>query len=279
MNRWRWLMEYFDLNQRERNGTLVLLCLIFLTVATLYTLHYLIPDPKVDFAGIEKEAAALRSYSDNTSSDSNVSRALLFDFDPNTATSSDLQKLGLSDNTITNIARYRSAGGRFYKPEDMAKIYGLGAEEMIRLKPFIKISSGRQSELIDINTADSIRLLDIRGVGPAFSSRILHLRTSLGAFVNKEQLKDVYGMDEEKYNSILPQVSLSRCRKKLWDINSATAEELKTNPYLGWKRANAIVQYRIMNGPFHSLDDLKKIYALDQNTYHKLIPYLTIKDQ
>src|SRR5215203_3253715 len=53
------------------------------------------------------------------------SKAELFQFDPNTLSPEGWQKLGLNHKTIATIANYRNKGGRFYKPEDLKKIWGL----------------------------------------------------------------------------------------------------------------------------------------------------------
>lgn len=45
---------------------------------------------------------------------------------------------------------------------------------------------------LDINTADSIMLIKIKGIGPALSHRILERRRELGKFENIEQVLDVY---------------------------------------------------------------------------------------
>lgn len=256
---------------------LALLSLLFIAILILYTLHYLIPSPKADFSLIKKEAEAFRN--DTTEGLAAAGPPTkLFSFDPNRATKADLKKLGLSDQVISNLLQYRMKGGRFYKPADIGKIYGLSEEQSALLMPFVKIEIEKATfQKVDINTADSLALLGVSGIGPAFSSRILHLRRILGAFVSKEQLKDVYGIDAEKYQAIAPQTVLSRRKINTWNINSADLQELRSNPYLNWKKANAIIQYRITNGSFQQPADLKKIYAIDDSTYRKLAPYITVE--
>ncbi len=47
------------------------------------------------------------------------------------------------------------------------------------------------------------------------------------------------------------------------NVNKATTDELQTNLGLVAKDADAIVAYRKQNGPFKTLDDLKKVPGVD----------------
>ena len=83
----------------------------------------------------------------------------LFYFDPNTIIVSEWKRLGLKDKTIKTIENYRSKGGRFYKPEDLKRIYGLHNDEYERLKPYIKIESNipkKTEETIALKSKDEI---------------------------------------------------------------------------------------------------------------------------
>ncbi len=71
-------------------------------------------------------------------------KADLFPFDPNTADSLQLQRLGLPPTIIHNIYKYRSAGGVFTKKEDFARLYGLTVKQYRELEPYIRISPDYQ---------------------------------------------------------------------------------------------------------------------------------------
>lgn len=68
-------------------------------------------------------------------------RAERFPFDPNTADSTTLLRLGLRPWQVRNIYKYRAHGGVYRKPEDFARLYGLTAGQYRELEPYIRISS------------------------------------------------------------------------------------------------------------------------------------------
>lgn len=62
-----------------------------------------------------------------------------FPFDPNTADSTTLLRLGLSPWQVRSIYRYRAKGGRWHRPEDFKRTPGMTPELWNRLSPMIRI--------------------------------------------------------------------------------------------------------------------------------------------
>ncbi len=60
--------------------------------------------------------------------------------------------------------------------------------------------------MIELNTADTTTLKQLRGIGSILSLRIIKYRKKIGGFTHKEQLKNIYGLSEETYQNILPHV-------------------------------------------------------------------------
>lgn len=156
----------------------------------------------------------------------------LFTFDPNTADSTQLLRLGLQPWQVRNIYKYRAAGGRYRKPSDFARLYGLTAEQYRKLLPYISIqpeqmaadvygedpSSTQPStssaatqvkrdtllfpnklkagETVNINTADTTLLKRIPGIGSYFAKRIVAHRQRLGGLHSPSQLLEIDGFPE-----------------------------------------------------------------------------------
>ena len=61
----------------------------------------------------------------------------LFPFDPNTADSTQLLKLGLQSWQVRSIYRFRAKGGIFREKTDFARLYGLTKKQYEVLAPYI----------------------------------------------------------------------------------------------------------------------------------------------
>ena len=217
-----------------------------------------------------------------------------FPFDPNSADEQTFIKLGLQKRTVRSILNFREKGGKFRTKSDFAKIYSWEDIEYERLSEFIQLPDSLEKKLpaerkfekkpkelpsaTDVNTARAEDFQKLPGIGPSFAERIVKYRNSMGGFVKIEQMADVYGFPDSTYQKISPYLRCSASAVKKININTATAEELKTHPYIKWKHANAIVKYRTANGPYKSVETLRTIQEFDdaEGTYWKIKPYLSI---
>ena len=60
------------------------------------------------------------------------------------------------------------------------------------------------------------------------------------------------------------------------NLNTATKDELETVKGVGPKKAEAIIAYREKNGPFKTVDDLKKVNGFGDKTVAKIRSELTV---
>lgn len=131
--------------------------------------------------------------------------------------------------------------------------------------------------IVELNSADSAKLTGLNGIGRSFARRIVNYRNRLGGFVNKEQLKEVYGMDDDRYAGMQAQVSVDPSQIKKIQINKVDFDELKHFPYLTFKQMNAIVQFREQHGDYTSLNDMRNIAILNDEILRKIGPYIDFK--
>lgn len=64
------------------------------------------------------------------------------------------------------------------------------------------------NNLISINNADIDSLVTLPGIGNSIASRIIEYREKYGNFVNLDELKNVKGIGEKKFNKIKPYICL-----------------------------------------------------------------------
>ncbi len=218
-----------------------------------------------------------------------------FYFDPNTLSAEGWQRLGLSARASKTIMNYRSKGGRFYKPEDLKKIWGLPPGFYERVAGYIRVpqqgqkkspltykpepgarQEKRNMSIADVNAADTSALIALPGIGSKLASRIIAFRDRLGGFYTVSQVAETYGLADSVFQKIEPFLQVDAAGIRKLNINTATNEELKLHPYIRWNLANAIVAYRAHHGDFKDLNDLKKIMLVDEQTFEKIRHYLQL---
>ncbi len=302
------IKDYFSFTKSEKRGVIVLLVVLLLILFSFPFVDYLKQQNTPDFTAYENAILAFEKELNEQENkqkqgyqqkDKQALAITLFDFNPNTISDDEWKQLGFRDWQIKIINNYKAKGGNWRTKADVKKIYGISDKHYELLFPYIllpetiektnnqyekpskksfenKFEKKDYSQKIDINTADSAMLTNIKGIGPAYSSRIIKYRDLLGGFIAKEQLKEVWGLTEETYQMALPQIVVSDKIQKI-NINKATADALKQHPYINWKIANAIEKYRKANGNYKSLADLNKLHLLDKATIEKISPYLTVE--
>lgn len=273
--------NYISLTKKDWNGITVLLVLIALALAAPYVYQWLAKDniikPKEFNAAVAQlnKANKLSIIKDSTGK----AGVALFKFNPNNATTGQLEQLGLTVHQANTIKNYTAKGGRFYHASDLKKIYGITDSDYMHLAPYINIPEGsiKPKIVIELNLSDSAGLTTVEGIGPAFAKRILSYRERLGGFIHKEQLKEVFGVDELKYKEIAPQVKVDSGRIRKININTISFDKLRLMPYLNYKQVNALVEYRKQHGDYIAINDLKNIAIIDEQILRKIEPYIIFK--
>ncbi|UIR57147.1 helix-hairpin-helix domain-containing protein [Sphingobacterium sp. SRCM116780] len=307
----REFFKYFNFSRAEQNGLFVLFILILLLFSFPYILNIFNP---TDFDAYKIQAFEQKDSDTITfektkkqgfTSDRSQAPAHhlepispTFRFDPNTLDDAGWLGLGFTEKQIKVINNYRNKGGRFYKKEDLSKIYSISTIQYKRLESFIEIESSDPSDnkqegglpnqntkfqnnkfvqtIVDINTGDTTAFIKLKGIGSSYARRIVKYRESLGGYIRVEQIKEIYGLPPETFESILPYLKISANPpiSKL-QINEIDSKSLAKHPYISDKQAIAIVNYRLQHGNYRNLDDLSKVALVDDDLLRKLAAYLT----
>ena len=316
MKRKEWVTEYFHFSRRDRLAILFLLVLTLIIYLLPKIVRPVPPPVKADTAWMAavkeleeleaengerekgKEKKYYRRQGSYEQTENTVSRPVeLFYFDPNTLSADGWRRLGLREKTIQTIERYRNKGGRFRQASDLERIYGLFPDEYERLAPWVQIAVEPETQtekkdrvieksadrrkpvinIIDINTADTADFISLPGIGSKLAGRIVNFRDKLGGFYAVGQLAETFGLPDSTFQKIRPWLKLDSPLLRKININSASLEELKAHPYIRYTLARPLLAYRTEHGRFAKPEDLKKIAAVSEEVYQKLIPYLSVE--
>lgn len=209
-------------------------------------------------------------------------------FDPNDYTSGDWIKLGLSEKQVAVVMKFTSRG--VFSNEDLKKIFVIPEGLFNKIKdstyyPQKETLSKIERELnqdrptavlIDLNKSSVEDFTKINGIGPFYAKQIIRYREQLGGYHSKEQLLEVWKMNLETYEKLKDYIFIQKGVINKISLNSTNINELNNHPYLNWNQANSIIKMKEQRGGFKSISDIKESILIDEETFEKLVPYLTL---
>jgi DNA uptake protein ComE-like DNA-binding protein len=129
---------------------------------------------------------------------------------------------------------------------------------------------------VELNSADTFELQQLRGIGPGFARRIVNYRERLRGFSDKCQVLEVFGMDTARYRLIEKNLRVNPDSIHPFDLNTATFKELLHHPYFPFATTKNIMIYRQKNKKFKTLDELKGIEGINDSLFRRMILYLRL---
>jgi len=146
--------------------------------------------------------------------------------------------------------------------------------------------SGRASQhqlmpvlIVDINTADTLELQRLKGIGPSYARRIVQYRNKLGGFLDVRQVLEVWGMDSVHYNLIRQNIKITTDTVRKIDLNTVTFKELLKHPYFPYELTRSLVLYRQKNKIIRTVEELKKVEGVNDSVFGKIRPYVKINSE
>lgn len=231
-------------------------------------------------------------------------------FDPNTADSSTLVRVGLRPWQARNLLKYREKGGRYRKAEDMKRLYGMTDSLYALLAPYIVIAADstrtdslrrdtlpytlphhtayKRDTVLNLRTADTATLRRIRGIGTYTAREIVRYRTRLGGYMHVEQLMEIRAVRQAvarqaERDSLYTQDSLLRhffidsAIVVQIPVNHATVEQLQRHPYLSFTQAKAIYGQRRRHIHIDTAEELQTLVCMDSVQWQRVVPYLSFE--
>jgi DNA uptake protein ComE-like DNA-binding protein len=303
----QFIRDYLTFNKRERNGLFVLITIITLMLVYLGISPNFSSSQTVDFSQFEKDIKQFNASSERVPllsssgdeaevnqyevkpTDSNIER---FDFDPNHLSIEEWKRLGLNDKQIKVIQNYEAKGGKFLNKNDLKKMYCIPEKQYLSLESYISIpetennfhpfpknkneSLKPKKIILELNSADSLHLISLNGIGGFYAHAILKYKAQLGGFYSTKQLLEIWKFDENKLISIENKITIDTTQIKKININSCDGKQLK-HPYLKWSQVNGVINYRNKHGRFQSVVQIKNTDLIDETTFGKISHYLIVE--
>ena len=228
-----------------------------------------------------------------------------FAFDPNTVSSQDLERLGLSPKQASAFISYRSKakyGRAFRKPEDIRRLSTMSDQQKDHLVGLAiippeeeKPKAPAQRFAFDPNTIspDSLQLLGF----PAWQAKALvrYRGDREITFRRPTDLRRVGALDSALVEEVLELVRIAPATSPAparspetyaytpkppppppasFDINSTDTIAWRSLPGIGAYRAKRIVRYRDALGGFSSIKQVAETRGLPDSTFQAILKYL-----
>jgi competence protein ComEA len=296
------LFNFFHFNKQERNGIFVLCIIIMVLIFVRLSMPYFTGDSdsielislNVQPALTDEKIQEQTPFTKKEQKEHKIS-GQRFVFNPNTITEADAQKLGFSKKLCSTLVNFRNKGGKFFKPDDLKKLYGLSPELYEQIESYILIPNTKSAyrhdsvfahaprvyekktttkEPVEINSADSLSIVFLKGIGPGFTKRIIKYRTMLGGFHSINQLKEVYGMTDSVFVLLSAQIKLDANNITKLPINAIDFNSLRRHPYFNFQLAQAVINYRNKHGKL-SKEDIVGLGVFSEEKLKLILPYLS----
>jgi len=280
------IKDYFQFNKKERNGILLLSCLLLLLILFYQFSHLLKQESRTDFSSFEKALAELEYEQEPTIEKQKDS---LFYFNPNTLSDKGWLVLGLPSTKLSVLRNFQKSGAIFKTKTDLKNCFAITDEFYGKVEKYISIPKIKKTEtpiikikktkqIVELNQADSLQLISINGVGPFYAKQILKYRKELGGFRNYAQLTEIWGLENLEIQKLKQQTSIDTLHIRKVNVNTIELEQLKLHPYLNYKQAKMILNYRKQHGDFKQVKDIRKIKPISPELFRKIAPYLKTHD-
>ncbi len=270
------IKSFFRFNSAQRFSLVLLLSLV-IGLQLFYAFIDFTPNEipsaeKAAWLALQKEVDSLKAVAKNE-------KPKIYPFNPNFITDYKGYRLGMSVAEIDRLLAFRKKNLYVNSAAAFQQVTKISDSLLEKIAPYFKFpdwaknkkhfpkgdfyASAEKKQPIpikDINQATQQDLMDVYGIGPALSGRILKEKEKLGGFVSLEQMDFIWGLSPEVVEKLKQAFKVENLPPiKKTPINSAPIKELSKIPYLNYYNAKEIVTYRSMNGEISSAEDLAKI--------------------
>mgnify|MGYP003305277762 FL=1 len=142
-------------------------------------------------------------------------------------------------------------------------------KDFLPKKEYVKVFKYPEGTQIDVNSADTVELKKIPGIGSGIAGSIVRYRERLGGFYTLSQLEEVKHVTPD----LLKWFKLENDSVRKVEINKAGLDKLRAHPYLNFYQAKVIVEHRRKKGPIKSLSQLALYEEFTEKDLKRLSAY------
>ena len=287
--------SHFWYTKNQRNGILFLLIIIIFLQLILHFKNFdsqqLVDLSQPKITSYKKQLDSLKKKS------SKKKKFKIYPFNPNYISDYKGYQLGMNVDEIDRLLAHREQRLYVNSAKEFQTITKISDSLLQKISPFFKFPEWVQkknnnknnqqryipnsrinvSEIttVDINKATLKDFTAIEGVDEYMSERIIKYRSKLQGFSFKEQLFEVWGLDELMANKILSTFSIKNkpIIKKI-NINTASFKEVLSNPYIDYELCIQIFDYKDEVAELQSISEIKNIEGFPIKKYNRIVLYL-----
>lgn len=288
-----YLKSHFQFPKKQRNGILLLLLIILV----LQSVYFFIDSPKHELSVNEDELEQFEKEIDSLRLvEIENNKPKLFPFNPNFITDYKGYTLGMSNEEIDRLIKFRAQDRWINSTTQFQQVTQVSDSLLNTISPYFKFpewvtnpktnasnfsksNSKPKSfeEKIDLNIATAKQLQRIPGIGEVLSERIIKFRDRSGSFIADVQLEDVYGLSQEVIESLTNEFTVKTPKPiNQINLNSASIEDLVTIPHIDYELAYEIIEQRTLRDGFKSFDELTKVKEFPIKKIHIIKLFLTV---
>lgn len=200
-----------------------------------------------------------------------------------TATAAYLRTIGFSARQAELVIRYGDMIGGYRSIEEFEECYAVDSAMAARLKPYIIFPPRDTASIVkaatiefplEINSADSAALIQVRGIGPKSIVHILRYRELLGGYYSVEQISELKTVTPENFQQISQQIWCDSSKIKKIYINFARPKELELHPYISDRALTGIFNHRELKGGWSTIEEMIESDILSHDEAQRIAPYL-----
>lgn len=280
------MKDLLTLTRKEQRGLLVLVILLILMLLLRIGLPTMYRP--VDFSQMVTDS--LQSYWVRLDEADTVKTEIkgFSAFDPNEVDFDQLLAFGLDSRTASNWIKYLEAGGRFYSPRDIGKLYGMSSAWLSAALPYVNIPKNPADDFekpekvlrpvfLDLNRLDSLAI-HAMGWSLEMVDSVLfwkkdkwfpqrYEKTRLQAW-NMDSLMLIRSSLAKKYLAFNDQEPIEI------RINQADTAEWALLRGVGSILSQRIVNYRKALGGFISVEQVAEVYGISPVLFDDIRPFL-----